>query len=327
MTGTIRNISNVKIIITAIINLMIIGQLGCNTPEKTFTIGILTRFSADTLIIDGFKQEMAAQGYIENKNTKYIFIQSDEYSEKNLAAGIKELLAQDIDLLFTTGNKAALTAKQLVKGTDIPVLFSSNPWPIKSGIIESLKHPGGNLTGVRIPDTAPKSLEFIKSIAPELKKVVIPYNPEDKVSVAHFPALNQAALQLDIELVFREVDSVKRAVAVIEKLPEDVGAILMITSPTLNSGHSELSQAARKRGLISGSTVYDEVVMISLSPDILDAAQKKAHIACQIFKGNKPANLPVQTAEVTLTINVKTADQIGVKIPQVILAQATKLIR
>lgn len=327
MTGTMRNIPNVKNILTAIISLIIITQLGCKAPEKTYAIGILTRFSADTQIIDAFKQGMSLQGYVENENTQYAFIQSDEYSEKNLAAGIKELLTQDIDLLFTTGNKAALTAKQLVKGTDIPVLFSSNPWPVKSGIIESLKHPGGNLTGVRAPDTAPKSLEFIKSIAPELKKVVIPYNPEDEVSVAHFPALNQAALQLDIELVFREVDSVKGAVAVIEELPEDVGAILMITSPTLNSGHSKLSRAAGKRGLISGSTIYDEAVLISLSPDIFDAAQKKVHIACQVFKGNKPADLPVQTAEVTLTINVKTADQIGIKIPQVVLAQATKLIR
>lgn len=330
MTGTMRIRSVVRIIVAVILNLTFIFQAGCKAPEKdhtTYTVGILSRSPNDAQLFVGFLEGMTEKGFIENKNIKYLFDQLTSVDDENIDAGIERLLAQDIDLLITTGNKVALRAKQLFKGTDMPVIFSSDPWPVENGIIESLRHPGGNLTGIRFPDTAPKLLEILQSIDPGLSKVFIPYNPDDDVSIDQLPKLNQAARQLGIEIVFQEIHSVEEALTAIEGLPEDIDAIFIITAPTLNPGRFELSQAANKRGLMSGSILHDDAVLLSLSPDAFNAGEKTANIVHQIFLGNKPGDMPVETSEVILTVNIKTAEQIGIAIPEVVLAQATKVVR
>jgi putative ABC transport system substrate-binding protein len=288
---------------------------------------MLSNSSVDSEIIMGFTEGMTENGYVENVNVKYLYNQPFNMDDENITKGIKTLLAQDIDLLLTMGNKTALLAKQLVRGTDIPVIFSSNPWPVESGMVESLKHPGGNLTGIRFPDTTPKTLEMLQSIDPGIKKVVIPYNPEDEVSLDQFPVLNQTARQLGIEIILQEVRSVKEAVASIEGLPENVDAVFMITAPALKAGRLEISQAVNKRGFVSGSVIFDDAVLLSLFPDIFNAGKKTAHIVHQIIMGNKPGDLPVETCDAIFSVNIKTAEQIGVTIPEVILFQANKIIR
>jgi putative ABC transport system substrate-binding protein len=314
----------------AILGLAIVLQAGCNAPGKVYTIGILSRspYTEDTRdLFEGFKEGMAARGYVENENVRYFIHQYYTQDDEEVDTAIKNILARGIDLLVTTGDKTALRAKEIVAGSDMPVLFSSSPWPVALGIVESLKHPGGNMTGVRFADTTPKALELLKSIKPGLKKIFVPYCPDDVVSVSQLSMLNQTAVQMGLELVVREVKSVEEAVAEIEVLPEDVGGIFMIISPTLNAGHYELGLAALKRGVLSGSIIHDDVVLLSLVPDLRGAGKKMAHIANQILMGQRPGDLPVETPEVMLRINLRTAEQIGVSIPEVVLAQAADVIR
>jgi putative ABC transport system substrate-binding protein len=209
----------------------------------------------------------------------------------------------------------------------MPVIFSASPWPEEAGIIENMRHPGGNMTGIRFADTTPKALELLKTIEPTLHKIFVPYCPKDNVSISQLPILKQTASKMELELVIREAYSVKEAVAQFENLPEDVDAIFMIISPTLNAGHLELSLAARKHGILSGSIVQDDVALLSLIPDLNDAGRKTAHIAHQILMGYRPGDLPVETPEVMLRVNLKTAEQIGVTIPEVILARAAVIVR
>lgn len=327
MTGAMGIGKTVGMIRSLFYILITIFLVGCKADEKTYTIGILSRSSEDAQLFVAFMEGMAKRGYIENKDIRYVFHQPPEIDDENIDAGIEGLLSKEIDLLLTTGNKVALRAKQLVKGTDMPVVFSSNPWPVENGIVESMRRPGGNLTGVRFPDTTPKLLEMLQLIDPGLRKIVIPYSPEDKVSVDHFPGLNQAAQQLGIELVYQEVNTVKEAVTAIGEAPEDVGAVLMITAPTFLAGFIEISQSAIKRGILSGSVIPDDAVLLSFLPDIFNAGEKTAHIVHQILLGNKPGNLPVETSEVIFSVNIRTAEQIGVAIPNVVLAQAARIIR
>lgn len=301
---------------------------GCEAPARTFTIGIASHSSIDTAGIKGFKAGMVESGYIEGKNVRYIFKRVIETDKQNMDDGIKELLSQDIDLLLTTGETVPLRAKGLLKGTDVPLLFLGNSRPVENGLVKSLDHPGGNVTGIRVVDNVPKALELLVMITPDTKKIYLPYDPEDEISTVNLAVVAKAASRLGVEIVFHKVRSVEEAVKAIEALPEDVNAIFGIPSITLNSGNIELSRAAIRKGKALGTAItLDDEVLVTLSSDFFDIGKKAARLAQQILNGVRPADLPVETSEVIITINLNTAEKIGLYIPDTILVRATNIIR
>jgi len=310
-----------------ILSLLLMILTGCNSREKIFTIGIAGHTAFTSQVLEGFREGMAESGYIEGKNIKFIYKGVLETDKQNINAEIRELLAQDIALLLAAGNEMSLQARQLVKGTDTPVIFGPTSMPVENGLVERLNHPGGNLTGIRIANNISKALEWLITIAPGAKKVYLPYNPDDTVSVAALSDLDKTASQLGIELVLHKVHSIEETITAIENLPEDVDAIFMIPSPTLNTRNIELSQAAIKRGIPMGAAIQLDDAVVTLTNDFFDAGKKMARLAQQILHGAKPADLPVETSEVFLIINLKTAEKIGLHIPDDVLLQAKTIIR
>jgi len=302
---------------------------GCKAREKIFTIGIVSEVSLNAEVLEGFKQGMIELGYIEGKNLMYINKSVKMLDKQDIEAGIKEVLSQDIDILLTLGRSVPIGAKELVKGTDMPVLFCGDAWPVEDGLVESLIHPGGNIVGVRAAESLPKALEWLVKIVPGAIKIWVPYNPDDNVSVSDIRHLEKAASPLGVEFVLHETRSVEEAVAAIGDLPKDIDAIFLVPSPTLNPGSEKLSQAAISRGIPVGASIrLDESILITLTSDFIDAGKKAARLAQRIHEdGIKPADLPVETSEVRLIINVKTAEEIGIVIPDNILGQATTIIR
>lgn len=296
--------------------------------EKTFTIGMVNHVSVHVRAFEGFKAGMAELGYVEGKTIKYIYNGTQGNDPKVVDAEIRNLLEQGVDLLVTGGNMVSLLAKQAVEGTDIPVLIAASSRPVDDGVVEDLSHPGGNLTGVQVADTMPKALEWLVKITPGEKKVYLPYNPDDQVSVTSLIGLDEVASQLRVELVFHEVQSVEEAVAAIETLPEDIGAIYRIPTPSLDPRNEELSRAAVKRRLPMVSVLpLDESVLLTLAVDLFDAGKQTARIAHQVISGIKPGDLPVETADPYLVINLRTAEKIGLEVPEDILIQAHRIIR
>jgi putative tryptophan/tyrosine transport system substrate-binding protein len=315
-------------VLAVVISLFLISLTGCTTHEKIFTIGVVSNVALETPVWLGFNSGMTERGYIEGKNLKYIIKNVPENNEQNIDNAIKELLNQNIDLILTLGKEVDLRAKELVKGTDMPVLFGSGPWPAEIGLVQSLNHPGGNLTGVQGVDCVPKALELLKVIIPDLKRVYLPYNPDDVVSTDYLPGLNKAASQLGIELVFHKIHSVEEVVTAIKIRADDLAAVFMIPSPTLNNRNSELSRAAIEQGIPMGAgLLLDKDVLITYTNDFFDDGKKLARLAREIINGKKPVDIPVETAEVKLVINLKTAEKIGVHIPDSVLAQASTIIR
>jgi putative ABC transport system substrate-binding protein len=128
--------------------------------------------------------------------------------------------------------------------------------------------------------------------------------------------------------VLDEVHSVEEAVAAIESLPEDVDAIFRIPSPTLDPKNNELSQTAIKRGLPMGTGLpLGESVLLTLATNLFEMGKQAARLADQICQGTKPADLPVETGEIFMTINLKTAETIELDISNEILLQADTIIR
>ena len=197
--------------------------------KKTFTIGLINYVSIHAPVIEGFKTSMTELGYVEGENVIYIDNDAVAPDPQIVDAENKQLLSQNIDLLFPVGNLRILRAKHAVEDTDMPVVFGAVANPIEDGIVESISRPVGNLTGVQVEgNDIPKALEWLVSIIPEARKVYVPYNPEDKASVANLTRLDNVLSQLGIELVYGKVSSAEEAVAAIESLSDDIDAIFRI---------------------------------------------------------------------------------------------------
>jgi putative tryptophan/tyrosine transport system substrate-binding protein len=295
--------------------------------DKAFTIGVINDVPALSKAIEGFKAGMAELGYVEGKNIKYIYNGLLENNQKIVDAEIKHLLSHDIDIFFTVGNQTALRAKKAVEAMAIPILICAVSKPVESGIIENIRHPGSNITGVAGSNRTSKTLEWLKIIVPGLKKVYLPYNPDDTVSVVSLPDLEEAASQLGIELVLKKVHSIEETVAFIGTLPNNINAIFRIPSPTLDSRNNELSQAAMKRGIPIGSTLpLNDEVLITFATDSFEMGKNTARLANLIHQGIRPADLPVETSEPHLTVNLKTAEKLKLNIPDDVLMQAKRII-
>lgn len=316
------------IIWAVILSLLLIISYGCKAPAEIFTVGIINDLPAHTAILDGLKKGMAESGYIEGQNIRYIYNGITESKDEVIDAEIKKLLDQDIDLLFTMGNTAILRAKAILEGTDIPVITGAGGELVETGIVKSLSHPGGNITGVQLVDTSLKGLEWLKRILPNLEKVYVPYYPDEIDQIPFIDIMRKNASQMGIELVPREVHSIEDAIDDIENMPENVDAVFLAPMPRLDARINELNRAAIRKGIpIGAASLQDEEVLVSLTSDFTDTGKKVARLVKQIRQGISPADLPIETSDVLLTINLKTAEKMGITISNDILAQASKIIR
>ena len=297
-------------------------------PGQGLHIGIINTLSVNNVTVEGFKAGMAEQGYVEDKTVKYIYNGVIGIDDKIIDGEIKRLMAQDIDLFFTLGNWPVIHAKKAVQGTDMPVVAAACSKLVELGVVKDLKSPGGNITGVMTANTMFKALEWLKTIVPNAKRVYLPYNPGDEISVFYLSGMDKSASQQGLKLVLGEVCSVEEAIIAIENLPKDIDAVFRIPSLTLGPRNSELSQVAIKRGIaVVAAVPLDDAVLITLGADNFAMGKQAARLAHQICQGIMPADLPFETSDVFLTVRLKTAEKIGINIPNVVLLNANKIIR
>jgi putative ABC transport system substrate-binding protein len=325
----IRSIQIIILISLAVVLLSACG--GAQSQEqKSFTIGVVaeTEALAATNYV-GFKEGMAELGYIEDENVTYIYNGVTGTEPEKLDREIEALLAQDVDLLLTLGTAPTVQAKQATEGNKIPVVFTPVIDPVGEGIVESTGHPGGNITGIETPNALSKALEWLLTLAPA-SKVYVPYHPDDAVSVTTITVIREAAPQFGVEVMADEVNTPEDVVAAIESLPEDT-VVLLVPVPSLEPGLDDYAKVALERGVVIGSyhPAYMRYgVLVNYSVNTYDMGVQASRLADQILRGGvAPADLPVETADAVLTINLATANAIGLEIPDDVLLQANNVIR
>lgn len=300
----------------------------CGIPaQETYAIGVVSYSAPLNPVLDGFKAGMAELGYVEGENITYLY--SGVIETEAIDREIESLLAQDVDLLFVMGTLPALRARQAVEGTDVPVIFSPVINPVEEGIVDSTRHPGGNVTGVQTADTIPKALVWLLEIVPETKNVYVPYHPDDEVSATSLVSVREATSKLGIELLADEVRTTEELVDAVESLPEDT-AIFLVPIPSIDTCIVDMAKVANERGIAIGTyqiNYYEKGATIGYAPDLFSMGKQATQLADQILKGANPGDLPVETAEDFLTINLPAAEAAGIDIPDEILRQADTIIR
>jgi putative ABC transport system substrate-binding protein len=300
----------------------------CATPQpKTYSVAFVNTAKILDPVFDGFKGKMTELGYTEGKNITYVWdgdVTLDKVEELT-----KSLVAKKVDLIFSLTTPATQAVKKVLEGTTTPAVFSITD-PVAAGVVQSLKQPGGNMTGITTGAGEALRFEWLMRIVPKAKRIYYPYNSTDKSASGAFKTIQATATNLKVEIVAREATTKDDVTAAIAAIPTDVDAIFIGPDSLVGAAFADWAKAAIERKLpLSGSSVshVQAGMLFSYSYDNVASGQQVATIADQVLKGTKPADIPVQTSEFFLTINYKTAQAIGLDISNDILQQAKTVIK
>ncbi|HCM27210.1 MAG TPA: hypothetical protein DIC34_11815 [Treponema sp.] len=303
----------------------------CGNKEKqAYTVGVINVVPDLDQALEGFKEGMTELGYVEGKNIRYVYDGATTDMGK-LPAVAQKLVAEKVDLILTMTTPATKAAQQATAGLELPVVFAVVTDPVGAGIVESLKHPGGNITGVVFGSQEERRFEWLIRIAPKIKQVYIPFNPKDQSPVLSLKAVRPMAEKLGIKLISIEVGDSAALDDAISNIPSEADAIFNLPDSFVSARLPDLVAAANARKLpVSGANVTvvkNNDVLTSFGFDQHLAGKQAARLADQIFKGAKPADLPAEMVEFFLAINLKAAEAIGLSIPDTILRQANIIVR
>lgn len=317
------------IFMIALIASILLSACGASNQNKVYKIGVVNLASAFDPILDGFKAGLEETGYIEGQTINFIY-DGPATNPDALNGVLENLKNEEADLVLTFGTLATLTAKESLAGTDIPIVFGPVTDPLASGIVTDIINPGGNITGIQTGNPTPKRLEWLLKISPNIKRLYTFNNPDDNSSVQALAALTQTAPKFNIELVIRDTSTPEELATALSEMPEDIDAIFLLASAFFEKNNDLFVKFANENRLPLAAPATANVrdgALISFGHDNVPLGQQAAHLADQILRGTKPADLPIESAELYVSINLKTAEIIGLSIPDEIIRQADIIVR
>ena len=303
-------------------------------PQKVPLIGYLVASSPPAVAhqIEGFRQGLRDLGYIEGKNIQVEYRYAGGKLDR-LPGVASELVEGHVDVLVS-GNPEFIRAAEAATKT-IPIVMVLTDDPVAAGFVDSLAHPGGNITGLTrfTRDLSGKRLELLKEAVPGLSPVGLLWRAEIPSSALAFREYKAAAPALKIQLQSLEVrdpnPDLEGAFQAAAKAR--VNALITVRSGVFNRFRKQIADFAIKKRLPSmteGSDYVEAGALMSYSSNDADQFRRAAYYVDRILKGAKPADLPVeQPTKFELVINLRTAKQIGLTIPPDLLALTHKVIK
>jgi len=298
--------------------------------EKLWRIGFLSLTTRDSFH-DAFFKGLRDLGYVEGRNF-VLETRVAAVNERRLKEAAAQLAKLRLDVIVARGTQATQAAKKAT--TTIPIIMTGSSDPVGTGLVASLARPGGNVTGMSIlaPDLAQKRLELLRRVLPRAARVGVLWNPTNAGNLNEWKQTGAAARALKIELVSREVRQPKDIFRAFRPLTlQNVDAVLTLTDALLSSGRTEIVQLAtnnRLPGIFHLRDFVEQGGLMSYGPDLHNSFYRAAHYVDRVLKGEDPAHIPVeQPKEFELAISLRTAKQIGIIVPNEILAMANKIIR
>jgi putative ABC transport system substrate-binding protein len=282
-------------------------------------------------LFDAFSQKLAQFGYQQGRNIDL----TDHVAEARMEK-VEELLVPlvaKLDLLVIWSTIGITAAKKVVPPT-LPILFLAVGDPVRVGAVQSVTHPGGNITGVTYEsaiETWAKRVELLKEIVPNLDRVGVLKAGNDPITAYAMAALEPWLPALGVTLVTVEFTSTEELdAAFAEMMEKKIKGLLVISgAPTFVNG-KRISELALEHGVPSVHGFRETVALgglVSLGPELAGLARQGARLADKIMKGEKPANIPVeQPTAYEVWVNLRTARALNITVPQSVIARADRVI-
>ena len=321
-----------KLLVAAAMTTSIIWTRGARTEPKKFVIGSLNTGAAvsDTTPFGAaLLKGLAQRGYTLGGNLELLRRGADLQFEK-LPSLIAEFTAVHADAVVCFGYA---TARAMKDDATVPVVSFTAGDPVGTGLVQSLAHPGGTITGISdvSAEITPKRLQYLKDMAPQLQSLAILYNATDPGMTLRYRAAEAGAKVQGIRiqsLGVREPSEFDQAFAAMNTDIPD--AILMISDVLTNLNRKrvfEFANAHRLPAIYENNLYVRDGGLMSYGPDLDDSLDRVAYLIDRILRGSKPADLPFeQPTTFRLAINLKTAKMLNLTIPQLLLQQADEVV-
>jgi putative ABC transport system substrate-binding protein len=325
-----QNRKLVGIVALAVAFAMCEAVVEAQQAKKVQRIGFLGSGTLGQFV--AFRQGLRDLGYVDGKNIT-IEYPKPEGNFSRAPARAAELLRLKVDVIVTSGATDTRAAKEAT--TTIPIVFLQDPDPIGNGLVTSLARPGGNITGLSSlgADLSGKRLELLKEVLPKLSRVAVLGNSANAGNGIQLRETERAAGTLGLQLQYVDVLNAKDIEAAFrEASKERAGAVFVLGFPGPLGERTLLAQHAVKTRLPAIypqiNYVEDAGGLMSYGTSFADLGRRAATYVDKILKGAKPADLPVERpTKFELIMNLKAAKQIGLTIPQNVLARADKVIK
>jgi putative tryptophan/tyrosine transport system substrate-binding protein len=313
--------------------LLITGSAEAQQPPKLAKIGWLFGGTAASMASqrDEIVRLLHELGYIESKNIAFEHRYADNELDR-LPALAHELVSLKIDVLLVRAPRPALAAKNATK--TIPIVFYDVADPVALGLVDSLVRPGGNLTGLTIitETLVGKRLELLKETVPKLSRVAVLWNPQSPGNALQWKESQLQAQALGLQLHSMEVSSADGYDSAFKVALKAHSAAVAVTPDPLVTANFKLITNLlikyRLPALADRGEFVETGGLMSYGADQTEQAKRVVALLDKILKGAKPADIPVeQPRKFELVINLKTAKQIGLTIPQSVLYRADKVIK
>jgi putative ABC transport system substrate-binding protein len=322
-------------ILIAVVLLAVAVIAEAQQPKKVPRIGYLTPAepARESTRAEAIRLALRELGYVEGQNIaiEYRYAEGKWDRLPELAA---ELVRLNVEIIVTGGSIPVRAVTNATKTIPI-VMWGAGTDPVEEGVVKSLARPGGNVTGLTNlgPELGGKRLELFKEAVPKVARVAVLYDPAIPASVRELKeVLPAAARALGLTVRSREVraaEGFEKVFAALNKERPD--GLYVLGGPLMGTNQKRTVGFALKSRLPSMYYLREAVDVGGLmyyGADIADSYRRVAYYVDRILKGAKPADLPVeQPTKFELVINLKTANQIGVTIPQSMLYRADKVIK
>lgn len=287
--------------------------------------------STPNVRLAAFKQSLRDLGYVEGKDVVIEYREAAGKYER-LPAIADELARMNVDVIVADDGTPSVIAARKATRT-IPIVFTVMNDPVASGIVKTLAHPGGNVTGLSLqsPETTAKRVQMLTEILPGVRRVAVLVNPGNESMSVWRQELPNAAAKLKVELAVEEARSMPEIETAFERAVERAVDAMIVFDDAMFYAHAarigSLATKARLPVMGGNSAIAEGGGLASYGADRLDLVRRSATFVDKILRGADPGALPVEQAvKFDLVINLRAAKAIGIEIPSNVLLRADKVI-
>ena len=309
-----------------------VANADAQQPASPRRVGVLLGgISPESKEAQAFRQGLRDAGYTEGRDVviEWRFANGDYDRIQELAA---DLVQRKVDVIVVIGTPDAQAAKRAT--SSIPIVLAIVANPVGSGLVASLAHPGGNVTGLSMMMTelSAKRLQLLKEVIPRLTRIAVLWNPDNPSHPNAVEELKAAAPSLAIELKFVGVRTPEQFDPAFSAASRAHAQALYVLGDPFFFAHRttllKLVSKARLPCIYAERNFVDEGGLMSYAPNLADVFRRSTGYVVKILKGAKPGDLPIeQPTKFELVVNLKTAKALGITIPESILLRADEVIR
>jgi putative ABC transport system substrate-binding protein len=299
-------------------------------PAKLPTIGFLGAGTPSgwSNWVAAFVQRLHELGWIEGRTVaiEYRWAEGRDERYSEIAA---EFVRLKVDVIVTAGG-AVLAVNRAT--SVIPVVFALAADPVGSGLVASLARPGGNITGLSIQSTdlAGKRVELLREVVPGLRRLAIMANVGYRAAVLEMHEVEAAARTLGLDVAILEIRRADDIASAFQAIKGRAGALYVPAEPLVNTNRihiNTLAQSARLPTMFGFREYVEAGGLMSYGPNVPGLFRRAAEVVDKILRGTTPGDIPVeQPTTFELVINLKTANALGLTVPQALLARADEVI-